>query len=76
MKDEHWYNKKVKDIKSRKRALTKQMKENYGGFEEGRRLDNQTAKQIKSELTKEKRSAKRSVKQNLKKRIQDELDDI
>ena len=71
-KNTDWYDGKIRDIKKRKRELTKSIKEGLYGSDSTK--NSNEIKGIKEDLKKEKRAAKRAEKQNLKKEIDDALD--
>lgn len=70
-KTPEWYDQKVKDIKKKKRQLTKAQ---IGDVYEGKILtSSKKKKQAKEDLTKEKRKHKRGEKQDAKRLIQEEV---
>lgn len=70
-KDTEWYDKKMKDLKNRKRASCGSIPE---GEYDPSYINNKRIKKMKEEFKKEKRSFKRAEKRNWKKKAQEEID--
>ena len=70
MKTPEWYDRKIKEVKKKKRELTAA---EIGTYFNGVVLTTKKRKDAKEDLKREKRSYKRAEKQDLKKSVDEEI---